>query len=239
MIEEGLIYGYATPSFVRSHLVETVSLPFFSNRSDPTSYPHSNLTAQAIGRSMLKEVSRRLKNDVDNLDQTILDRESEPSPPPSDSDEMDPSIPQCIFRFYGSLSPLPPVYTRSIYSEFYSSLFRPTGSSLPPPPTQTISYVLSSTNCGLTLVGTGQFLPTPLLWTRTKDFALLIGVAQAVLVVGLVRHLERVAKRPGTVGNVASMAVGVGCVVDAYVFVLLLTAGVVTCKFPSTFLSPL
>ncbi|GAA5879763.1 hypothetical protein JCM16303_004168 [Sporobolomyces ruberrimus] len=237
LLSSGLLYGYATPSFIRSHLVETVSLPFFANTSSttPSQYRDSNLTAQAIGRSMLKEVGRRLEHDVGRLNETIAEQERNDSgggggdtSSGGSDDGYDTTTSQCIFRFYGSLSPLPPYYTPSLYREFYSSLFKPTGSSLPPPPTQTLHYILSSTNCGLILQGQGTFLPTPLLWTRTKDFALLLGLGQLVLVVGLVRHLEKVATRPGTVVNVASLSIGVGCIVDAYVFVLLLTAGVVT-----------
>lgn len=235
LLSSGLLYGYATPNFVRSHLVETVSLPFFANASDSTVAQRrdANLTAQAIGRSMLKETSRRLKNDFDHLNETLAEQERNDAngdPGGGGGDEsFDATIPQCIFRFYGALVPLPAEYTPSLYAEFYASLFRPTGASLPPPPTQTLRFVLSSTNCGLVLEGSGTFLPTPLLWTRTKDFALLIGGAQLILVVLLVRHLEKTATRPGTILNVASLSIGVGCVVDAYVFVLLLTAGVVTC----------
>jgi hypothetical protein len=199
-----------------------------------------NLTAQAIGRSMLKETSRRLKNDVDRLNETIAEQERNEvgggggDSGSGDDASLDTTTPQCIFRFYGSLEPLPSYYTPSLYSEFYASLFRPTGSSLPTPPTQTLHYVLSSTNCGLVLEGKGTFLPTPLLWTRTKDFALMIGFAQLIIVVLLVRHLEKTATRPGTIINVASASIGIGCIVDAYVFVLLLTAGVVTCELSST-----
>ncbi|GAA5895591.1 uncharacterized protein JCM6883_001557 [Sporobolomyces salmoneus] len=233
LLSSGLLYGYATPSFVRSHVVETVSLPFYANSSDSTlsQYREANLTAQAIGRSMLKETQRRLKNDFDRLNETLAEQERNEAGGGGggdDSDSFDSTIPQCIFRFYGALDPLPSRYTPSIYSEFYASLFRPTGSSLPPPPTQTLRYVLSSTNCGIVLGGSGTFLPTPLLWTRTKDFALLIGFGQLVIVILLVRHLERTATRPGTIVNVASASIGIGCIVDAYSFVLLLTAGVVT-----------
>ncbi|GAA5926887.1 ubiquitin-protein ligase TUL1 [Sporobolomyces koalae] len=234
LLSSGLLYGYATPGFVRSQLVEIVSLPFFANSSATTrsAYDEANVTAQAIGRCMLKEVHRRLKNDFERLEETLAEQEREGSdatPEVADNQDTDQvPAPQCMFRFYGALRPLPPAYTPSLYSEFYASLFRPTGSSLPPPPNQILDYVLSSTNCGIVLEGHGTFLPTPLLWTRTKDFALLVGLAQLVIVVLLVRHLEKTSTRPGTIVNVASASIGIGCIVDAYVFVLLLTAGVVT-----------
>ncbi|GAA6014004.1 hypothetical protein JCM11491_003484 [Sporobolomyces phaffii] len=234
LLSSGLIYGYATPNFIRSHVVETVSLPFYANSSSTTrsQFHETNLTAHAVGRAMLKEVERRLKNDFDRLNETLAEQERNDSGGSGgggeDTSDLDLTTPQCIFRFYGSLAPLPSYYTPSLYSEFYASLFRPTGSSLPPPPSQTLRYVLSSSNCGLVIEGQGTFLPTPLLWTRTKDFALLIGFGQLVIVALLVRHLEKTATRPGTIVNVASASIGIGCIVDAYVFVLLLTAGVVT-----------
>ncbi|GAA6059316.1 hypothetical protein JCM10212_005896 [Sporobolomyces blumeae] len=235
LLSSGHLYGYATPSFVRSHLIETVSLPFYANSSDLSSASahEANVTAKAVGRAMLKETRRRLKNDVDNLDENVAERESNASRGDSD-DSNDTTTPQCIFRFYGALDPLPSSFSPSLYREFYASMVRPTGSSGPKAPVQRIRYVLSSTNCGLVLSGSGTFVPTPVLWTRAKNFALLIGFAQAAIVVLLVRHLERTARRPGTVSNVASAGIIVMCIVDAYVFVLLLTAGVVTASTRSS-----
>ncbi|GAA5889239.1 hypothetical protein JCM5296_005843 [Sporobolomyces johnsonii] len=249
LLSSGLIYGYATPSFVRSHLIDTVSLPFFVD-PDASTAPDSseNVTAHAVGRAMLKEIERRLKKDVDELAESTAVQESglgggsslflyawlktaagtDSKDCTGASDPVPPTDPRCIFAFYGSLSPLPRTYSSSLYAEYYASLFLPSGSSLPPPPASTLSFVLSSQNCGLVLTGRGSLLPSPVIWTRVKDFALLMGLAQAVVVAMLVRQLEAVQRRPGTVANVASTCIGVGAITDSYVFVVLLTVGVVT-----------
>ena len=82
MLSSGLLYGYATPGFVRSHLVETASLAFFDNSTPATTSESSearrqdaNVTAQAIGRAMLKEVYRRLEDDVEHYEERVAERE--------------------------------------------------------------------------------------------------------------------------------------------------------------------
>ncbi|GAA5976369.1 hypothetical protein JCM21900_001000, partial [Sporobolomyces salmonicolor] len=226
ILSSGLIYGYATPSFVRSHLIDTVSLPFFDPDASTAPDSPANITAHAVGRAMLKEIERRLKKDVDELAESSAVQETGLGG--GANDVVIATDPRCIFAFYGSLSPLPRIYSSSLYAEYYASLFLPTGSSLAPPPASTLSFILSSENCGLVLTGRGLLLPSPVIWTRVKDFALLMGLAQAMVVAMLVRQLEAVQRRPGTVANVASTGIGVGCIVDSYVFVVLLTVGVVT-----------
>ncbi|BGP33521.1 hypothetical protein JCM10296v2_005325 [Rhodotorula toruloides] len=181
LLSSGRVYGYATPSFVRTHMVDAISLPLMSSSS-----PSPNRTASAIGHT-------------------------------------------CIFSLYGALSPLPASYTPTQYAEWYSSLFHPTGSSIAQPAQSTFSALLSSPNCGLVLsVPSAVLSQTSELWDSATRFAGWLLLAHAAVLVLTVRQLERVSRRPGTVANVAPQSIAGNCIVDAYVFVTLLTIGIVT-----------
>ncbi|KAJ8293966.1 DSC E3 ubiquitin ligase complex subunit 1 [Rhodotorula toruloides] len=220
LLSRGRVYGYATPSFVRTHMVDAISLPLMSSSS-----PSPNRTASAIGHTVLKEYTRRLDKGVKDLAEA--DRIEVPSS--SEPGEADPSISQCIFSLYGALSPLPASYTPTQYAEWYSSLFHPTGSSIAQPSQSTFSAILSSPNCGLVLsVPSAILSQTSELWDSATRFAGWLLLAHAAVLVLTVRQLERVSRRPGTVANVAPQSIAGNCIVDAYVFVTLLTIGIVT-----------
>ncbi|KAK4335528.1 RING-type domain-containing protein [Rhodotorula toruloides] len=220
LLSSGRVYGYATPSFVRTHMVDAISLPLMSSSS-----PSPNRTASAIGHTVLKEYTRRLDKGVKDLAEA--DRIETPSS--SEPGEADPSISQCIFSLCGALSPLPASYTPTQYAEWYSALFHPTGSSIAQPAQSTFSALLSSPNCGLVLsVPSAVLSQTSELWDSATRFAGWLLLAHAAVLVLTVRQLERVSRRPGTVANVAPQSIAGNCIVDAYVFVTLLTIGIVT-----------
>ncbi|GAA5864721.1 hypothetical protein JCM8547_008281 [Rhodosporidiobolus lusitaniae] len=237
-LSSGRIYGYATPSHIPSHVYHAVSLPFSLSSSFPPS-AERNRTAQAIGHAMLLKLRQRIAESAKELDESTRflgeDESSSSSPSSGGSGEAGTpetfDKPECIFSFFGSLSPLPSSTfpTLSSYSESYASLFRPSGSSPPPLPPSSLSAVLSSSNCGLVLTLPSITLTsTQSLWVDALSFAVVFGVAQAAMLSVLVRQLERVQARPGTTGNVATAGVGAMCMMDAYVGVTLLTVGIVT-----------
>ncbi|BGP25954.1 zinc finger, RING-type protein [Rhodotorula toruloides] len=220
LLSSGRVYGYATPTFVRTHMVDAIYLPLMSSSS-----PSPNRTASAIGHTVLKEYTRRLVKGVKDLAEA--DRIETSSS--NEAGEADPTISHCIFALYGALSPLPASYTPSQYAEWYSSLFHPTGSSIAQPARSTFSAVLSSTNCGLVLsVPSAVLSQTSELWDSATRFAGWLLFAHATVLILTVRQLERVSRRPGTVANVAPQSIAGNCIVDAYVFVTLLTIGIVT-----------
>ncbi|GAA5843461.1 hypothetical protein JCM11251_001415 [Rhodosporidiobolus azoricus] len=228
-LSTGRIYGFATPSFVASHLYQVISLPL--SISSPTD-SSSNLTAHALGHAMLRELRRRITKNVNELEEDK--RRNDLFPPSSSSGgegEEDYETPRCIFSLFGSLAPLPAhdFPSQSLYAESYSSLFRPSGSSAPPLPPATLSALLSSHNCGLVLsLPRVEITDTQQYWAESVRFVVLLATAQAVVVTVLVRQLEKVQRRPGTVGNVAVLGVVGMVLVDAYIGVTMLTVGVVT-----------
>jgi hypothetical protein len=139
----------------------------------------------------------------------------------------DIDTPACTFALYGSLAPLPPSYSQSAYSEYYASLSHPTGSSLLPPPTPQLSYIMYSPNCGLVLTGQGEVLESRTLWSRATLVGTILGAVHAALVLLLVRQMEwgRSGRREG---RVAWVGIAVMAGMDAYFFVICFTIGVVT-----------
>ncbi|KPV74291.1 uncharacterized protein RHOBADRAFT_54134 [Rhodotorula graminis WP1] len=228
-ITSGRIYGYATPRFVRAHIVDAISLPLMS------SSPRANQTAHAVGHAMLKEYRRRVAKDVRDLDDNgprIYDDEADNEPHHgSTADDHEPGVvrePECVFSLYGALSPLPPSYDLARYAELYTSLFRPSGASTARPPPSTLSAVLSSANCGLVLsVPSARLTSTQELWLEAAHFGVLFVVAQAGALVLLVRQLERAAARPGTLANVQPLGLIMVVIVDLYVFIVTLLVGVI------------
>ncbi|GAA5878250.1 hypothetical protein JCM3774_001131, partial [Rhodotorula dairenensis] len=238
-LDSGRIFGYATPEFARARIVETISLPLMSSTSGSW-FASPNLTAVAIGHAMLKEYDFRLERDVKRLADAD---EVEPPPapptagsggggqagaPPDDADGEVEVVPRCIFTMYGALSPLPSSYTRSLYAEWYSNLFHPTGARVVEPPATTLSAVLASPNCGLVLsVPSARVTPTQQLWNAATSSGALLVAAEAAILLLQVRQLERVQGRPGTIAHVSHYGVVGMLFVDAYAFVTLLTLGVV------------
>lgn len=177
---------------------------------------------------MLKEVDRRLVDDRREVAEGIVRRtedgesrgESFRALLTSSNRESAPEYemqPRCIFALYGSLSPLPPSYTSSAYSEWYSSLFLPTGSSLPPPPPAILSYTMYSPNCGVVLRGEAEGLMTVSLWERATSYSTMMALTQAVIVWALVRQMERAG--PGSSSKVAYTTIAVQAAMDSYFFV--------------------
>ncbi|GAA5856131.1 hypothetical protein JCM9279_004922 [Rhodotorula babjevae] len=226
----GRIYGYATPRFVRAHIVDAISLPLMA------SSPRANQTAHAVGHAMLKEYRRRVAKDVRDLDENgprIYDDDAADSEPRHGSTEADnePGVvrePECVFSLYGALSPLPPSYDLARYAELYTALFRPSGAATARPPPSTLSAVLSSANCGLVLsVPAARLTSTQELWREAAHFGVLFVIAQAGALVLLVRQLERAAARPGTLANVQPLGLIMVVIVDLYVFIVTLLVGVI------------
>lgn len=147
----------------------------------------------------------------------------------------DIDTPACTFALYGSLAPLPPSYSQSAYSEYYASLSHPTGSSLLPPPTPQLSYIMYSPNCGLVLTGQGEVLESRTLWSRATLVGTILGAVHAALVLLLVRQMEwgRSGRREG---RVAWVGIAVMAGMDAYFFVICFTIGVVTSESFSSLL---
>ncbi|GAA5916926.1 hypothetical protein JCM8208_004032 [Rhodotorula glutinis] len=228
-LTSGRIYGYATPRFVRAHIVDAISLPLMS------SSPRANQTAHAVGHAMLKEYRRRVAKDVRDLDDNgprIYDDDADSEPRHgSTEDDNEPGVvrePECVFSLYGALSPLPPSYDLARYAELYTSLFRPSGASTARPPPSSLSAVLSSANCGLVLsVPSARLTSTQELWLEAAHFGVLFVVAQAGALVLLVRQLERAAARPGTLANVQPLGLIMVVIVDLYVFIVTLLVGVI------------
>lgn len=237
-LDSGRIFGYATPEFAHARIVETISLPLKSSTSagDPSSFASPNLTAVAIGHAMLREYDYRLERDVKRLADAD-EVEPPPAPPsspggggePSTGDEEEVEIvPRCIFTLYGALSPLPDSYTPSLYAEWYSNLFHPTGADIVDPPSSTLSAILASANCGLVLsVPNAKLHPTQQLWNAATVSGAWLVAVEAVILLLQVRQLERVQDRPGTIANVSHYGIIGMLFVDAYTFVTLLTLGVV------------
>ncbi|KAG0656085.1 hypothetical protein C6P46_000453 [Rhodotorula mucilaginosa] len=237
-LDSGRIFGYATPEFAHARIVETISLPLKSSTSagDPSSFASPNLTAVAIGHAMLREYDYRLERDVKRLADAD-EVEPPPAPPPSPGGGGEPStgdeeeveiVPRCIFTLYGALSPLPDSYTPSLYAEWYSNLFHPTGADIVDPPSSTLSAILASPNCGLVLsVPNAKLHPTQQLWNAATVSGAWLVAVEAVILLLQVRQLERVQDRPGTIANVSHYGIIGMLFVDAYTFVTLLTLGVV------------
>ncbi|GAA6039285.1 hypothetical protein JCM8097_003244 [Rhodosporidiobolus ruineniae] len=227
-LSSGLIYGYATPRSVPAHLYEAISLPFALS-SSPPSDPAANRTATALGHAMLLELRERLGRSVRNLEdsRTGLGGGSGGGIG-DDDDEPVEKRPQCIFSFFGALDPLPPSFAPSLYAESYASLFHPSGSSAPTLPPARLSALLSSENCGLVLsLPSVAITHTQVYWSNAVVFVVALAAASTIIVVALVRQLERVQSRPGTIGNVSGVMVAAMCMIDGYVGVTLLTVGVV------------
>ncbi|BGP41501.1 hypothetical protein JCM10449v2_005490 [Rhodotorula kratochvilovae] len=223
-LTRGRIYGYATPRFVPAHIIEAISLPLMSSYS-----PNPNRTARAIGHAILDEFDRRVARDVRELEESGPRLGEEDYPRREENDEERERPPTCVFSLYGALSPLPREYTFARYAEYYTSLFRPSGASLRPPPPSTLSALLSSPNCGLVLaVPSAALTPTQALWLRATHFGVLFLLTQGAALVLLVRQLERAAGRPGTVANAQPVGFAMNVIVDLYVFVVALLVGVVT-----------
>ncbi|GAA5888571.1 hypothetical protein JCM6882_009001 [Rhodosporidiobolus microsporus] len=231
-LSTGRIYGFATPSFVASHLYQTISLPLAVSSPTSDSSSSANLTAHALGHAMLRELRRRITKNVNELEEDKRRNDLFPSPSSgADNDGSDTDTPQCIFSLFGALAPLPSSEfpTAATYAESYSSLFHPTGSSAPPLPPAILDALLSSHNCGLVLsLPRVEIVHTQKFWAESVRFVVLLAAAQAVVVTVLVRQLERVQRRPGTVGNVAVAGVVGMVLVDAYIGVTMLTVGVIT-----------
>ncbi|ORY51219.1 hypothetical protein BCR35DRAFT_310713 [Leucosporidium creatinivorum] len=210
-LSPGTFYAYLTPSFIRSHLFDAISLPLFDGSL------RGNQSASAAGRVALGETDRRVMEDRREIENGVIRR---------DEGAPDTTTPECIFTLYGSLSPLPPSVTPTLYTEFYSTLFHPTGSSLPPLPPTTVSYTLYSPNCGIVLEGEAESLMTVSLWQRALGYASLMGVVQVVLCLLVVRQMER--GGPGSAGKIAYTTVAVQAAMDAYFFIIQFTIGIVT-----------
>lgn len=191
---------------------------------------------------MLREYDYRLERDVKRLaDADEVEPAPAPAPPPplpspSGGDASAPDeeeeeveiVPRCIFTLYGALSPLPDSYTPSLYAEWYSNLFHPTGARIVDPPSSTLSAILASPNCGLVLsVPNAKVTPTQQLWNSATVSGAWLVVVEAVILLLQVRQLERVQDRPGTIANVSHYGIIGMLFVDAYTFVTLLTLGVV------------
>ena len=75
LLSQGTVYAYLTPSFVRSHLFDAVALPFI--HSPELVDAAENLTAQAVGHVMLKEVDRRLLEDRQEVSSGVIRRDND------------------------------------------------------------------------------------------------------------------------------------------------------------------
>ncbi|GAA5998479.1 uncharacterized protein JCM10292_002726 [Rhodotorula paludigena] len=224
-LSSGRVYGYATPSFVGTHVFNAISLPYMSSPS-PTA---ANRTAHAIAHAMLKEYKRRLAKHVRELEDSGPSSFRTDTSGSSDSDDSARRVPTCIFSLYGSLAPLPASYTPALYAEYYRSLFLPQGTSVRPPPPAHLSALLASDNCALVLdVPSAEVTLTQALWNEAARFAVLLVAPELAALVLLVRQLERVQSRSGTIANVALLGIAAICIVDLYVFVTLLMVSVLT-----------
>ncbi|SCV74948.1 BQ2448_7977 [Microbotryum intermedium] len=215
-LEDGTMVGYATPSWVRSHMFDLVGLAKTLERRDGEQWKQL-----AAGHTMLKELDRRIAREREDLEEAI---ESESQRP--EEEKAAPQGPQCIFTFYGSLAPLPHHYSAPLYAEYYASLWHPTGSSLKPPPPPQITYMLYSENCGLVLSGQAELVTTPRLWEYGTTFAVLMGFTQMLMAWVLARQMDKAA--PGHAGKVAYFTIGVQTSLDAYFFVTAFTVALVT-----------
>ncbi|GAA6016241.1 hypothetical protein JCM10207_000441 [Rhodosporidiobolus poonsookiae] len=239
-LSTGRIYGYATPSFVQSQLYELISLPLSLHPSPSPSTlsdPLLNRTTTALAHASLLELRRRINNTFASLeDAGGLSGGATGGGETHDDAPIASTFPRCAFTFYGAVAPLPPPsssssarWTPALYAESYRALFRPSGSSVPALPGGSLSALLSSSTCGLVLsLPSIALTPTQTLWARGEHFALLLAAAQGAVVLLLVRQLERAQSRPGSAANVAPVSIAGMCMVDAYVFVSLLTVGIVT-----------
>lgn len=192
-----------TPSYVVSHLLDVPGLPLLHSAG-------LNRTALAAGHAILQEYDRRLARDkaefevvgVPNQNPFIQELTGAP----------------CVFTFYASVSTLPINYSQADYSEYFSSLYHPTGSSLEPPPPPSINYLLYSDNCGLVIEGEGEVLLSGELWNRATLLGIFLGLVQAMMTVLLVRQMEW-GGSASSCAKVAYFCIGMQAVVDSYFFV--------------------
>ncbi|GAA5987201.1 hypothetical protein JCM11641_006058 [Rhodosporidiobolus odoratus] len=231
-LSSGRVYGFATPSFIPSHVYQVISLPFVV---DSLSSPSANRTAHAIGHAMLHEVRHRIRRKAEDLEEAsrFEDSYSNDRGEENEGDEIY-VIPQCVFSLFGALSPLPPSFDASTYAESYASLFHPTGSSAASLPPALLSTILSSHNCGLVLsLPSTRITLTQSYWSEGVAFVVCLAISQAIIVVVMVRQLEKVQGRPGTISNVALVGIAGMCLVDAYLGTTLATVGIVTASLTS------
>ncbi|KAI5475790.1 hypothetical protein MNV49_000841 [Pseudohyphozyma bogoriensis] len=217
-LHHGLIMGFATtssstliPSATSPDTADLLLLPFVPN-SLPSITPNSSLLTNLTTHVILPEFDRRITRELHALNYPF----NQPLTFPPSSDD-----PNCAFLFFASLDPLPKHYTPSLYREYYRSLFHPTGSSLTPPPPPRLQYTLYSENCGVMLKGEGTAIPNPSIWSRVTNLAILLTIAQAVILWTMVKQMEASGTGSGAM-QIAYWVVGLQTAMDGYTFVLTL-----------------
>ncbi|KAK4055811.1 hypothetical protein OIO90_003064 [Microbotryomycetes sp. JL221] len=219
-LAQGTVYGFVTPTWARSHLFDAVGLPAYDASAK------ANLSTIAAGHAVLKEVDRRIVRDKEEIQDESFTRDDGGGSGIGGGSGGGSSAPNCIFALYGALRPVPAQFSPRIWAEAYAELFHPTGSGVKTPPNPVMDYVLYSTNCGLVLHGQAEASSTSLLWNRATDYALLTGLSQLVILLLLVRQMER--GGPGSTAKLAHTTVAVQAAVDAYFFIIHFTVGIVT-----------
>ncbi|KAM0746763.1 hypothetical protein T439DRAFT_329459 [Meredithblackwellia eburnea MCA 4105] len=221
LLSQGTFFAYASPQTVTTtYAYEVPGLPLY----DLEHHPNANYTAQAAGRAILREVDRRIARDRAELDNVASSGSSTVSSGGGISPFSDPE-PECTFTFYGRLSPLPASYSLSLYREYYSSLFHPTGSSLAPPPKPVIKYLLYSEPCGMVLEGETDMTPIPEAWSRATNLSTMLGIMQGLLLFLLVRQMEARGS-PNSLSKLAHATIGMQAAMDAYTFIATFTVSV-------------
>lgn len=230
-VDQGTIYGYATPPTTRSHLLLLPALANYDNSSLTSEW--RNLTSTAIGYNVLKELDRRIATEQKEIDSvrggTNRNR---------NNGNEEKSTSECIFSLYGRLSPFPVEYTKEMYATYYNSLSHP--STAISPPVTKMNYILSSDNCNLVLTGEGSLLSSLKLWERVTTFAYLMAGIQGLL---LWRMIQQIEISGGSAGNmrISWLMVALQIGLDSYFFIICFTVGLVTssCPFPIPFCAEL
>ncbi|KAI7867554.1 hypothetical protein BDF14DRAFT_1915144 [Spinellus fusiger] len=144
---------------------------------------------------------------------------------PSSGDKKAPFA--CQFHMYGQLHPVPDPITASELEEYEKELEDPQGIDTIPPPSLHLTHVLYSPNCGLSLaMDRGRGIRIEKYFGKAIAYACM-ATAMTIGQIFLLIHQVEYTPTPSSVTNVSYLTIIMQAIMDGYLCLLHLTAGIV------------
>ncbi|KAL0075034.1 hypothetical protein J3Q64DRAFT_1811683 [Phycomyces blakesleeanus] len=144
-----------------------------------------------------------------------------------DSEERSQTVPfECQFQLFGQLHPVPENIKRSHLIEYEKELEDPQGIRTIRPPPLELSSIMYAPNCGLSLATNGTGMKIETYYSKAVSYAGMASFLAILQIFSLIHQME-FTPTPSSVTNVSYWTIVMQAIMDGYLCLLHLTAGIV------------